>query len=117
MMRQHPPGEKPSIVVMFAEPPSVVGIAGGQMVEGALGVPADCVEMPSPSPGNSSGACGFREVDARIPLLPAEEPDGVTDPFADLLVVVAGVPVENEDMEDGVDVGTPRVSVPVFTVV
>jgi hypothetical protein len=31
--------------------------------------------------------------------------------------LVADVPVENEDMEDSVDVGTPRGSVPVFTVV
>ena len=99
-MRQHPPGEKPSIVVMFAEPPSVVGIAGGQMVErapgGAAVVLADCVEMPGPSPGNSKGTCGLREVEEEL---------------------VADVPVENEDMEDSVDVGTPRGSVPVFTVV
>jgi len=57
MIRQHPPGEKPSIAVIFAEPPSVAGIEGGQMVEGALGaaavVLADCVEVSSPSPGNS----------------------------------------------------------------
>ncbi|WP_298253699.1 hypothetical protein [Bradyrhizobium sp.] len=37
---QHPPGEKPSISMMLAEPPSVVGIEGGQMVEGALGAAA-----------------------------------------------------------------------------
>ena len=99
-MRQHPPGEKPSIVVMFAEPPSVVGIAGGQMAEGAPGaaadVRADCVEVPFPSPGNSRGTCGLREVEEEL---------------------VADVPVENEDMEDSVDVGTPRGSVPAFTVV
>jgi hypothetical protein len=100
MVRQHPPGEKPSIVVMFAEPPSVVGIAGGQMVGGALGaaavVLADCMDTPSPSPGNSRGACGLRVAEKAL---------------------VADVPVENEDMEDSVDVGTPRGSVPVFTLV
>jgi hypothetical protein len=56
---QHPPAEKPSITVIFAEPPSVVGIAGGQMVEGALGavavVLADCVDVSGLSPGNCSG--------------------------------------------------------------
>lgn len=116
-MRQHPPGVKPSIVVMFAEPPSVVGIAGGQMAEGAPGaaadVRADCVEVPSPSPGNSSGTCGLREVEALIPLLPTGEADGVTDPLA----VAADVPVENEEVDDSVDVGTPSGSVPLFVVV
>ncbi len=70
------------------------------MVEAALGaaavVLADTVELPSPSPGNSRGACGLRV---------AEE------------ALVADVPVENDDMEDSVDVGTPRGSVPVFAVV
>jgi hypothetical protein len=60
VIRQQPLGEKPSILVMLADPPSVVGIAGGQMVDGALGaaavVLADCVEVSSRSPGNSSGA-------------------------------------------------------------
>jgi hypothetical protein len=99
-MMRHPAGEKPSIVVMFAEPPSVVGIAGGQMVEGAPSaaavVLADCVELPSPSPSNSREACGLRVAEDAL---------------------VADVPVENEDMEDSVDVGTPRGSGPVFTVV
>lgn len=116
-MRQHPPGEKPSIVVMFAEPPSVVGIAGGQIVEGALGaaavVLADCVEVPSPSPGNSRGTCELREEGTLIPLPPTEELDGVADPP----VVGADVSAENEEIDDGVDVGTPRGSVPVFVVV
>jgi hypothetical protein len=56
---QHPPGEKPSITVMFADPPSVEGIDGGQMVEGALGAAAvefaDCAEVSRPSPGNCRG--------------------------------------------------------------
>lgn len=42
------------MTVMLAEPPSDVGTAGGQMLEGALGaaavVPAACVELFGPSP-------------------------------------------------------------------
>lgn len=109
------------MVVMFAEPPSVVGIAGGQMAEGALGaaavVLADWVEVPSPSPGNSRGTCELREDGALIPLLPAAEPDGVADPLVDPVVLVADVPVENEKVEDSVEVGTPSGSVPVFDVI
>ena len=101
MLRQRPPGEKPSMAVMFAEPPPVVGTAGGQMAEGALGaaavVLADWEEVPSPSPGNWSGSCELREKRALIPLLPATEPEGVTDPLVDPVVLVADVPVENED--------------------
>jgi hypothetical protein len=105
------------MVVMFAEPPSVVGIAGGQMADGALGaatvVLAVCVEVADPSPGNSRGTCELREAEALIPLPPAAEPDGVTDP----LVAGADVPVENEEVEDSVEVGTPSGSVPVFVVI
>ncbi len=111
------------MVVMFAEPPSVVGIAGGQMAEGALGaaavVLADWVEVPSPSPGNSRGTCELREKGTLIPLLPlpAAEPDGVAEPLVDPVVLVADVPVENEKVEDSVEVGTPSGSVPVFDVI
>jgi hypothetical protein len=116
-MRQHPPGEKPAMVVRFAEPPSVVGIAGGQMAEGAPGAAAvllaDWVEVGSPSPGNSRGTCELRTEGALIPLAPAAEPDGVTDP----LVAGADVPVKNEEIEDSVEVGTPSGSVPVFVVI
>jgi hypothetical protein len=58
--RQHPLGEKPSISVMLADPPSVEGIGGGQMVERVLGaaavVLADCVEVSGPSPGSDPTA-------------------------------------------------------------
>jgi hypothetical protein len=105
------------MVVMFAEPPSVVGIAGGQMAEGGPGaaavVLADWAKVPGPSPGNSRGTCELREEGALIPLLTAAEPDDVTDP----LVVGAGVLVENEEEEESVEVGTPSGSVPVFVVV
>lgn len=88
---------------MFAEPPSVVGIEGGQMVDGALGaaavVPADCVAVSSPSPGNSRGTCELREAGALIPLeLPLP---GVDDP----LVGAADVPAKNELNGSG-EVGT-----------
>lgn len=121
-MRQHPPGEKPSMVVMFAEPPSVVGIAGGQMAEVAPGaaavVLADCAEVASPSPGNSRGTCEFREEGVLMPLLPTAAESGVvTDPLVDPLAAVADVPAENAAVEDSVDVGTPSGSVPVFVVV
>ena len=110
---QHPPGEKPSITVIFAEPPSVVGIDGGQMLEDVLGAAAaepvaDCVELSSPSPGNSRGACELREAGALIPReLP---PDGldVDDPP----VAVPDVPENNEPNGSG-EVGTLSGSVPV----
>ena len=38
--RQHPLGEKPSISVMFADPSSVEGSGGGQMVERVFGAAA-----------------------------------------------------------------------------
>lgn len=75
------------------------------MVEGALGaaavVPAACVELSSPSPGNCRGTCELREAGALIPL-------PVVDPVR-LPVAVAAEPLvapENDD-EDGSDkVGT-----------
>ena len=110
---QHPSGEKPSITVIFAEPPSVVGIDGGQMVDDAPGAAAaelvaDCVELSSPSPGNSRGACELREAGALIPL---ELPPAVLD-VDDPLVVVADVPAANEPNGSG-EAGTLSGSVPV----
>ena len=102
LLRQHPPGEKPSIVVMFAEPPSVEGIGGGQMVAEAAGAPAvvlaPCVEVSGASPGNSTGVCELSEEDAPIPpvLPPTEDP----------LVVAADVPEENGKVDGSDDAGT-----------
>jgi hypothetical protein len=113
-IHQHPPGERPPIAVMFVDPPSVVGMGGGQIVEGALGaavvVAADCVDVLSPSPGSSRGACELRDEALIPPVLPiaALELNGV-DP--------AGAPAEIEELEGSVDVGTARGSVPVFVVV
>ena len=125
---QHPPGEKPSISVMFAEPPSVEGIGGGHMVEVVPGpeavVLADCVEVSSPSPGNSRGAWELGD-EALIPLVlpPAgtADPVSVDDPVTvePLVVVTAEPPIVAEDVagEDGEvdgseDVDTPRGSDP-----
>jgi hypothetical protein len=64
--RQHPLGEKPSISVMLADPRSVEGIGGGQMLESVLGaaavVLADCVEVSGPSPGSDPTAVLLRAV-------------------------------------------------------
>lgn len=105
---QHPPGEKPSISVMFADPPSVEGIGGGQMVEGALGAAAvelaDCDELSSPSPGNSRGTWELGD-EALIP--PAEEP-----PTVPPAVVPDGEAAENVEFND--EVGTLRESDPII---
>jgi hypothetical protein len=49
----------PANCSMFAEPPSVVGTGGGQMLDGALGavavVFAAAVEVSDPSPGSCKG--------------------------------------------------------------
>ena len=95
---------------MFADPPSVEGIGGGQMVEGVLGaaavVLADCVEESSASPGNSSGAWELRDEDALIPLvLPTAGPVVVTDPLTvGLLVVVDPLVVPDDDPDEDVEV-------------
>ena len=118
MIRQQPPGENPSISVIFAEPPSVEGIAGGQMVEEAAGAAvvllAACVELSSPSPGSSRGVCELREEeDALIPLvLPAAGPIVVTAPLTLVLpladdppVVAVDVPEETDEVDGSGDVG------------
>jgi hypothetical protein len=115
---------------MFADPPSVVGIGGGQMVEGGLGaaavVLADCVEVSSPSPGSSRAACELREEGALIEVvLPLAGPDVVTDPLtlglavvADPVVVVVpllvadGDVADDAEVDDGDDVAAPRESDP-----
>jgi hypothetical protein len=120
---QHPPGEKPSISVMLAEPPSVEGIGGGQMVEGALdaaaAVLADCVEVSSPSPGNSRGIWELDDEEALIPLVPP--PAGVGDPLiveppvgvvAEPLVVAGDVIDVDDEVDGSDDVDTPRGSDP-----
>ena len=90
-----------------------MGIDGAQMAEDALGAAAaelvaDCVELSSPSPGNSRGACELREAGALIPLeLPPAGLD-VEDP----LVAAAGDPAENELNGNG-EAGTLSGSVPV----
>jgi hypothetical protein len=107
---------------MFAEPPSVEGIGGGHMVEGAPGpaavVLADCVEVSSPSPGNSRGAWELGDEALIPPVLP---PAGTADPVTvePLVVVIAEPPVVADDVagEDGEvdgseDVDTPRGSDP-----
>jgi hypothetical protein len=57
---QHPLRDPPTISVRFAEPPSVVGIGGGQIVEEWLGdgaiVIGACGEGLDISPGSSKGA-------------------------------------------------------------
>jgi hypothetical protein len=61
---------------------------------------ADCVEVSSPSPGNSRGAWALGDEEALIPLvLP---PAGVGDPPTDepLVVVVAEPPVAVDDVAD-----------------
>ncbi len=127
-IRQHPPGE--SAPVIFAEPPSVVGIGGAQIGEGAAGAAAVllgvCVEVLSRSPGNSSGTCELGEADALIPLMPpATGPAVITDPLtgalpppaSDPFVVAVDVPEENDEVDGSDDVGTLSGSVPPFVVV
>src|ERR1700678_1737049 len=58
---QHPPSDAPAISVRLAEPPSVVGIGGGQTDAAAPGAAAvvlgPWVEVSGISPGNSTGDC------------------------------------------------------------
>lgn len=101
------------ISVMFADPPSVDGIGGGQMVEGALGAAAvelaDCVEVSSPSPGNFRGTWELGD-EALIPLVPppAEEPLTVVPP-----AVPDGDVPENVEADGSDDVRTLRGSDPI----
>jgi len=97
------------------------------MVEGGLGaaavVLAACVEVSSPSPGNSRTVWELREEGALIETaLPLEGPVVMTAPLTVGLVVVVDVvdPVvvvdddaaENVDVEDNGDAGAPRESGP-----
>ena len=94
----------PAIPVKFAEPPSVAGIGGGQVGDGALGevavLLAAWVDVSGISPGNSKGACEAPEED------PAENPEPelvlaeLVAPFADP-VVVDGDVAPNGDETDG----------------
>lgn len=90
---------------MFADPPSVDGMDGGQMGEAAPGAAAvelaDCVEVSNPSPGNSRG---IWELGDEV-LPPAEDPLPVTPPAPD-------VDVENVEDDDCDVVGTLRGSNP-----
>lgn len=100
------------------------------MVEGGLGaaavVLADCVDVSSPSPGNSKAVCELREEGALIEaVLPLAGPVVMTAPLTvglavgvDAVVVVDPVVVtdddaaENVDGEDSGDAGVPKDSVP-----
>ncbi len=88
------------------------------MVEGALGadavVRADCVELPSPSPDNSSGVCELREAGALIALV---LPVAVVEAVADPPVAPTGVPAENEELDGSVEVGTLSGSLPALVAV
>ena len=56
---QHPLRDPPTMLVRLAEPPSVVGIGGGQTTDARLGVVAVVIaaweEVFGISPGNSEG--------------------------------------------------------------
>ena len=103
MLAQHPFRDPPTISVRFAEPPSVVGTAGAQIVEDWLDAAAvavaACVEVPGISPGNNNGTCELVEADALMPaVLP---PAVVVDPLPE--------PADAAPPEDPVgkeDVGT-----------
>lgn len=81
----------PAIPVRFAEPPSVAGIGGGQVGDGALGeaavLLAAWVDVSGISPGNNKGACEAPEED------PAENPEPE--------LVLAGLVAPNGDAVDG----------------
>lgn len=93
------------------------------MVEGVFGaaavVLADCVEVSSPSPGNSRGAWELGDEEALLLLvLP---PAGGADPLtveppvvvvAEPFVVADDVAVEDDEMDGSDNVDTPRGSDP-----
>ena len=95
---------------MFADPPSVDGMGGGQMDEEALGAAAvelaDCVEVSNPSPGSSRG---IWELGDEAPVLPpAEEPLAAAPPVAP-----DGDAAENVEVDDSDVVGALRGSAPI----
>jgi hypothetical protein len=80
---------------------------------------ADCVEVSSPSPGNSRGAWALDDEEALIP--PVLPPAGAGDPLtveppvaviAEPLVVVGDAAGEDDEADGNDDVGTPRGSDP-----
>jgi len=110
---QHPP--RPAISAIWADPPSVVGTGGGQMVPEewlaiAAVVAAACEEEVScVSPGNCKGTCERFEDDALIPdVLPPAEAVGVppSEP------VKAGAGRADLESVGKVEVGTPSGSLP-----
>ena len=109
---------------MLADPPSVKGIGGGQMVEDVIDaaaavVLADCVEVSSPSPGSSRGPWALDDEEALSPLVPP--PAGAGDPptverpvavIAEPLVVAGDVAGEDDEADGSDDAGTLRGSDP-----
>ena len=75
------------MALRFAEPPSLVGTAGGQMAEewpGAVAVViADWVERFGVSPGNNRGACGLLDGGAVMPAVLFADPVVTGPPEAD----------------------------------
>src|SRR5579872_3053570 len=102
---QHPPSDAPAISAMWADPPSVAGTGGGQVVpearpDAAAVVVAACDdEVSGVSPGNCKGTCERLVDDALMPdVLPS-------------VAVPAGEPVDPAGPKDServgkVDVGT-----------
>lgn len=97
-----------------------MGIEGPHMGEAVpvapAVVPADWVEVSSPSPGNSRGSWELREA-VLIPLVPPPGSDAVADPLTVEAVVLGADPfvVPDGDAVEGVErveVGTLRGSVP-----
>jgi hypothetical protein len=113
---QHPLSDTPAISLRFAEPPSVDGIGGGQIGEGAVGavavVLAAWVDVFGISPGNSKGACETPEPEPEFELV------APVAPLADPVVVGDSDGVPNCDAGEGDDtdgkagVGKPRGSDP-----
>src|SRR5579871_2058208 len=81
---QHPL-EPPAMLVRFAEPPSVVGIAGGQTGEDGPAVAAvdaaDCLDVAGISPGNCNGTCEAFDEGVLIPAVLPPAASGLVPPF------------------------------------
>jgi hypothetical protein len=89
----------------LAEPPSVVGIGGGQTDEAAPGAAAAVVlgpwvEVSGISPGNSTGDWDDADAEPVAPAAPLADPAVVADP-ADVPDCDAD---EGDDIDDGEDV-------------
>src|SRR5579872_5701718 len=103
---QHPPSDAPAISAMWADPPSVAGTGGGQMVpEARPDAPAVVVaacddEVSGVSPGNCKGSCERFVDDALMPdVLPS----------ADVAAVPAAEPVDPAGPKDSERVGKVEV--------